>query len=141
MADWVIPLADEAAQDAEVAGSKGATLAKMISARFRVPDGFVVTTEAFEQVVRSRVNPGRYLRGLDPSNHRQLQAASDRICKAIQRQKMPSRLTSAVRVAYRAIGRNAVSVRSSSTAEDLENASFAGQYESFLNVRNAIDVM
>ena len=73
MADWVIPLADEAAQDAEVAGSKGATLAKMIGARFRVPEGFAVATGAFEQVVRVRVKPGRFLRGLDPSNHRQLQ--------------------------------------------------------------------
>ena len=112
-----IPLTEEAAQDPALTGNKGATLSRMLDARFRVPNGFVVTTEVFATTLDQRLNPGRYLAQIEPLNRRQLQTASDRIRLAIGKLRLPHALSESIRESHRALGVSAVSVRSSSTAE------------------------
>lgn len=115
----VIPLDDPAA-DLETAGGKGASLARLARAGLPVPGGFVVTTEAYRSFVsefRDRLGSG---------DAAALFAAHD----------VPDALAAEIRTAHAALGDDvAVAVRSSATAEDLPDMSFAGQQDTYLNVR------
>ncbi|NUP62899.1 MAG: pyruvate, phosphate dikinase [Nonomuraea sp.] len=115
----VIPLDDPAA-DLETAGGKGASLARLARAGLSVPGGFVVTTEAYRSFVagfRDRIASG---------DAAALFAAHD----------IPQELAAEIRAAYDALGDDvAVAVRSSATAEDLPGMSFAGQQDTYLNIR------
>ncbi|NUS04884.1 MAG: pyruvate, phosphate dikinase [Nonomuraea sp.] len=115
----VIPLDDPAA-DLETAGGKGASLARLARAGLSVPGGFVVTTEAYRSFVagfRDRIASG---------DAAALFAAHD----------IPQELAAEIRAAYDALGDDvAVAVRSSATAEDLPDMSFAGQQDTYLNIR------
>ncbi|NUR84534.1 MAG: pyruvate, phosphate dikinase, partial [Nonomuraea sp.] len=115
----VIPLDDPAA-DLETAGGKGASLARLARAGLPVPGGFIVTTEAY----RSFVSGFRERIGSEEAGA--LFAAHD----------VPEELAAGIRAAYDALGDDvAVAVRSSATAEDLPDMSFAGQQDTYLNVR------
>lgn len=119
------------------AGGKGANLSALCRAGFPVPDAFVITTEAYrrfvgaaglsEWTVRSVEDAG----SVDP-------AALESVSKAIRARfaaaSVPTDITGAVGLAYERLGRPAVAVRSSATAEDLPGLSFAGQHETFLNI-------
>ena len=107
--------------DAEMAlaGGKGASLARLISAGFPVPPGFVVTTTAYADAIDAAGLPGA-----DPEQMRQ----------QIPSMPVPEQLETQVAEAYRQLGAPRVAVRSSGTAEDLADASFAGQHDTFLNV-------
>ncbi|YCK41164.1 PEP/pyruvate-binding domain-containing protein [Actinomadura sp. ATCC 39365] len=117
----VIPLDDEAAADLGTAGGKGASLARLVRAGLPVPGGFVVTTLAYRSFVAAfgdeiafSDDPGALFAG----------------------HEIPSALAEAIRAAHAALGDDvAVAVRSSATAEDLPDLSFAGQQDTFLNVR------
>ena len=140
-APTIVTLSARSAQDPAITGTKGATLARMLAAGVRVPRGFVITTAALEAATQSRLRVGRRLAGVDAANHRQIQRASDRIRAAIEGLPMPRGLAAEIRRAHKKLGAAAVSVRSSSTAEDLDEASFAGQYDSFLNVGTTADLL
>lgn len=116
LSSLILNLNSTDAHDAALAGAKGASLARLISAGHPVPRGFVITTRAFQSVVES----------LSPRRNRRT---------ALLSAPLPEELTAAILKAHRSLQGRAVSVRSSSNAEDLADASFAGQYESFLNVR------
>ena len=119
----VRPLADLAANDIAVAGGKGANLGELMRAGFPVPDGFVVTTDAYRLAAAT-------LDGSDPAAAQaQLRAAT-----------VPDAVADAVRDAYGALG-GVVAVRSSATAEDLPEASFAGQQDSYLEVQGGDAVL
>ena len=106
------------ARDIAVAGGKGANLGELIRAGFPVPDGFVITTDAYDVAARAAdVDPR------DPSDAR----------ARLTSKPVPPEIASAIRDAYRALG-GPVAVRSSATAEDLPEASFAGQQDTFLDV-------
>ncbi|MGD9892515.1 MAG: PEP/pyruvate-binding domain-containing protein [Dehalococcoidia bacterium] len=131
----VVALDEAAAQDAAVAGAKGATLAKLIVAGFPVPEGFAVTTTAWATAVagvRSEIED--LVDGVDVDDLTDL----DRACRLAQSRviglSLPDDLIRVVTVAYAECGAGPVSVRSSATAEDQADASFAGQYDSVLNV-------
>lgn len=113
----VVPLSSLSAGDLEVAGGKGANLGELRRAGFTVPDGFVLTTAAYELVA-------------DPTD------ASDpaRARARLRNVAVPEAVAAAVRDAYRAIGSPRVAVRSSATAEDLPEASFAGQQDTYLDI-------
>ena len=100
--------------DLGVAGGKGANLGELVRAGFPVPDGFVVTTAAYTRFVAEHGVAG-------------LTGGAD----------LPADLAQSIRDAYSALGGGAVAVRSSATAEDLEEASFAGQQDTYLNVVGA----
>ncbi|MFF0865563.1 PEP/pyruvate-binding domain-containing protein [Nonomuraea sp. NPDC003560] len=117
----VIPLDDEAAADLGTAGGKGASLARLVRAGLPVPGGFVVTTRAYRSFVTAFGD--EIASSGDPGA---LFAAHE----------IPAGLAEEIRAAHAALGDDvAVAVRSSATAEDLPELSFAGQQDTFLNVR------
>jgi pyruvate,water dikinase len=120
----VLPLGDAAA-DLTTAGGKGASLARLIRAGLPVPGGFLVTTEAYRAFVsgfRDEIDTG------DPGRTAALFARHD----------IPPHLAEQILRAYRALGADVpVAVRSSATAEDLPEMSFAGQQDTYLNIRGA----
>ena len=108
------------AADLSEAGGKGANLGELRRAGFPVPDGFVITTAAYALAAEAAGVTGE-----TPATARVRLAAS----------AVPRGIADAVREAYRALGADAVAVRSSATAEDLPDASFAGQQDTILGVR------
>lgn len=135
---YVIPLADLHA-DLETVGGKGASLARLLNAGLPVPDGFHVVTAAYQAFVAANdLQPeiNAALQGADPSRLEALEAAASAIQARFLSGAMPQEISSAVAGAYASLpgDRPAVAVRSSATAEDLPDLSFAGQQETFLNV-------
>jgi phosphohistidine swiveling domain-containing protein len=118
-APLVRSLASIRASDGPIAGGKGANLGELIAAGFPVPDGFVITTEAYAYAAdAARIDPG------EP------EAAARRFRST----PVPKAIAAQALEAYRALGAGAVAVRSSATAEDLPGASFAGQQDTYLGV-------
>jgi pyruvate,water dikinase len=107
------------AADLPEAGGKGANLGELRRAGFPVPDGFVITTAAYALGAEAAGVTGE-----NPATARVRLAASP----------VPAGIADAVREAYRALGSPTVAVRSSATAEDLPDASFAGQQDTILGV-------
>ena len=143
--EYVLPLADPQATLA-VAGGKGASLARLARAGLSVPDGFHVTTAAYRQFVDENDLQPRILAALETANPAQpetLQAASRTIRDLFDQAQIPPDVAGAIAQAYAALpGKTpAVAVRSSATAEDLSDLSFAGQQETYLNVRGAEAVL
>ena len=139
----VLPLADAAAT-LERVGGKGMSLAKMLGAGLPVPGGFHVTTEAYRRFIAANGLQPRImgaLAGLDPADTAALDAASAAIRSAFAAGTTPPAIAAAVASAYAALGDAPVAVRSSATAEDLPGASFAGQQETYLNVRGGDAVL
>ncbi|MQA13444.1 MAG: phosphoenolpyruvate synthase [Pseudonocardiaceae bacterium] len=127
MTRYVTPLLDLGSTDLDRAGGKGANLGELVRAGFPVPPGFVVTTAAYDLLLERDGLAGR----IDD-----LLAAGepDAIRAAITATAVPSEVADGVLDAYRELGRGAVAVRSSATAEDLPEAAFAGQQDTYLNV-------
>lgn len=141
----ILKLNDENA-NLELVGGKGASLAKLMDAWLPVPEGFHITTHAYRRfVVENDLTaliqsvPGK----IDPEKPSTLEDAAREIHQAFMSAAIPEDVASAIVGAYGDLsGRDpAVAVRSSATAEDLPEASFAGQQESFLNVSGADRVL
>jgi pyruvate,water dikinase len=133
-------------------GGKNASLGEMIgslaASGVKVPGGFATTADAFREFLdhnklAERIADG--LKDLDVEDVTALAAAGERIRRWINEAQLPGELESAVRAAHaQLIGTQsgaAVAVRSSATAEDLPDASFAGQQETFLNVVGVEEVL
>ncbi len=144
MSTFVLSLSDARAT-LEHAGGKGMSLAKLARAGLTVPDGFHITTEAYRQFIAANALQSKILetlRGVDSSSPVSLETASIAIAGLFAQGKIPLEITQAISEAYRALenspagikNRLSVAVRSSATAEDLPESSFAGQQETFLNV-------
>lgn len=126
-------------------GGKCASLGDMTQAGVAVPPGFAVTTDAYQAMLDHhglQAEIERHLNGLDADNL----AAVDRVAQAVRirihSHHLPAAVETAIRDAYAAMGDNVpVAVRSSATAEDLPDASFAGQQDTYLWVRGADDVV
>jgi phosphohistidine swiveling domain-containing protein len=144
-AEFVLSLADPLADLATV-GGKGASLARLSSSGLPVPDGFHVTTLAYRVFVEVNGLQPKILAALnevDPSRPATLETASRTIRDIFERAAIPPRVATQIVEAYSALpGRDpAVAVRSSATAEDLPEASFAGQQDTYLNVSGASAVL
>lgn len=131
------------ANDIDQVGGKGANLGEMYNNDIPVPNGFVVTSEAYFQFIKeNRLEQPikNIIKTLDVNHPDQLEEASKTIKKIIKKAKCNPDLALEIMKAYKKLSgfgglRNVpVAVRSSATAEDLPNASFAGQQETFLNV-------
>lgn len=136
---YVIGLADPRATLA-IAGGKGASLARLASADFPVPVGFHITTGAYRRFVEENDLQPRILEALetvDVSDPASLEKASKTITKLFLQSPVSDDIAGAVVQVYASLpGESpAVAVRSSATAEDLPEASFAGQQETYLNIR------
>ena len=148
---YVIPLQQLKMGDVEIVGGKNASLGEMIGSLsrlgIRVPDGFATTASAYREFLAQDGLDARIakaLASLDVDDVTRLAATGAQIRKWILATRFRPELEDAVLDAWRRMdaGRGiAVAVRSSATAEDLPEASFAGQQETFLNVRGEQSVL
>ncbi|MEW6610205.1 MAG: phosphoenolpyruvate synthase [Patescibacteria group bacterium] len=143
----IVPFRSLTIRDIPEVGGKNASLGEMVrtlaAKGVNVPDGFALTAHAYRLFFRTnglhRTVP-KLLRGLDTSNLKQLSMVGESVRHAIRNAPLPHPLTRALLNHYRALSRTlktnkaSVAVRSSATAEDLPDASFAGQQETYLNV-------
>ncbi len=123
--------------DVPIAGGKGANLGEMIRAGFPIPEGFVVTTYAFnrhleENGLKERIY--NILKEINIDDPKDLEEKTKLVRKLIEEAPMPKDLEEKIKDYYKKLGKVRVAVRSSASAEDLPEASFAGQQESYLNV-------
>ncbi|MFZ5481147.1 MAG: phosphoenolpyruvate synthase [Myxococcota bacterium] len=139
----VVPFSGLTLADVPRVGGKNASLGEMVRALVprgvRVPDGFATTADAFRAFLARDGLADRiaaHVRDLDTRDVAALARAGYAVRAAILATPLPEDLARAVLDAYHALGDDLdVAVRSSATAEDLPDASFAGQQETFLNVR------
>ncbi len=133
----VAPLAAFGRDDLASAGGKAANLGELVRAGLPVPPGFVVTTAAYREFVDANELRDRIValvptaKDADPAAY---EAAARAIADLFAAGRVPDDLATAIAEAYRELGADAVAVRSSATAEDLEGASFAGQQDTYLNI-------
>ena len=131
-------------KDVATVGGKGANLGEMTNAHIPVPPGFIVTASAYYDFLqRAKISDKirNLLEPLDPGNSKQLQQIAEEVKQVILDAQMPPELANEIQQAYIKMGRGLVAVRSSATAEDLPEASFAGQQRTFLNVQGEEDVV
>jgi len=145
MNEYIIPFERLKNKDVEVVGGKNASIGEMISGLaslgVSVPGGFATTAQAYRDFLAQggldeRIR--KVLATLDVDDVERLAAVGKQIRGWMLETPFPARLNEEVLAAYRKMGSGsefAVAVRSSATAEDLPEASFAGQQETFLNVR------
>lgn len=147
----VVPFENLRNSDVEAVGGKNASLGEMISQLpqgVRVPTGFATTAHAFRQFLAHDGLADRIsqrLASLDTEDVRALAAAGAEIRGWVEAQPFPADLEKAIREAFATLSAGnaeaSFAVRSSATAEDLPDASFAGQQETFLNVVGIEDVL
>ena len=132
--------------DIPIAGGKGANLGEIFVAGIPVPDGFVVTSEAYYAFIKA-TGLMKYIKSelseIDIENSKVLQAVAERIKEKIKSAEMPPEIAIEIKKGYHFLCGNSdrdVAVRSSATAEDLPDASFAGQQETYLNISGYVDV-
>lgn len=144
----ILPLEKVGLEDIALVGGKAASLGEMLQhltpLGIQIPGGFVITTVAYRQfldesklesMIRSEIA------NIDFDNVESLRRCGSRIRNAISNAKFPHELSHRIIAAYEELSKQYnqtgtdVAVRSSATAEDLPDASFAGQQETFLNVR------
>lgn len=149
MTSLVIPFEQLGIADIPSVGGKNASLGEMIShlsaLGVSVPGGYATTANAFRVFLATsgldeRIN--QLLDSLDVEDVEALTRAGAKIRDWVMQTPLPTDLEQAIRESYLALGSEVpVAVRSSATAEDLPDASFAGQQETFLNVRGADEVI
>ena len=151
MNDYVIPFERVKMSDVETVGGKNASIGEMIShlagLGVRVPGGFATTANAYREFLAQDGLDERIrkaLDGLDVDDVNRLATIGAQIRQWILAARFPAALEAAVLGEFRRLSNGveiAVAVRSSATAEDLPEASFAGQQETFLNVRGEGNVL
>ncbi|KKU96029.1 MAG: Phosphoenolpyruvate synthase [Candidatus Gottesmanbacteria bacterium GW2011_GWA1_48_13] len=136
---------DLSKEDIGIAGGKGANLGELTQAGIPVPPGFVVLSSAyFDFLEQNKLRPKihQILSVTNIDDPAQLNSASKKIQKIMADCLVPSEIARQIFHSYHKLGsRQAVAVRSSATAEDLPEASFAGQQESYLNVLGDANVV
>ncbi len=131
-------------KDIALVGGKGANLGEMTNANIPVPPGFIVTSKAYfdflnKTKLTSKIR--KLLESVDVDDSRQLQEAAAKVRQIISGAAMPPETVKEIEQAYIKMGRGLVAVRSSATAEDLPEASFAGQQRTFLNMQGEKEVV
>jgi pyruvate,water dikinase len=135
---FTIPLGAVRLKDLPRVGGKAAHLGEMLATGLPVPSGFVVTTDASERFMQSdpRIEDGlKSLEKCDVQEPAALRAAAEELREKLSTIPVPGDVAEAIATALAEASASAWAVRSSATVEDLPEASFAGQHDSFLNVR------
>jgi len=130
--------------DIPIVGGKGANLGEMVHAGIPVPPGFIVTAGAYFKFLKASNltdKISRYLEDLDVNDSKKLQEVAGLIKDKISSVPMLPDIVQEIKDAYRKLGGGLVAVRSSATAEDLPEASFAGQQSTFLNIQGENEVV
>ena len=123
--------------DLLLAGGKGANLGELSNTGFAIPPGFIITTIAYDLLLQNSGVHNRLqnlLSLLDSDNSDSIAEMSQKMQDIFQQVSIPGHMTDEILKAYHQLGKGPVAVRSSATAEDLPEAAFAGQQETFLNV-------
>ncbi len=136
-------------EDTPVVGGKGANLGEMFNADFPVPDGFVITAQAFKEffsIIRNQILG--IISTIEFNDTQDLEAKAKKIREIVVQTEMPEYISDDIKKAYEQLGKDKsgsglfrisepvfVAVRSSATAEDAGDTSFAGQQETFLNMK------
>ena len=139
---FVVNFSEVNKSDIPLVGGKGANLGEMINRGFPVPPGFIVTAEAYYLLIeKNNLQPQikELIGQLDPQDSTQLNEISKKIKKLILKTEVPDEINQQITKHYQKLSSGSqpalVAARSSATAEDLPDASFAGQQETYLNVR------
>jgi len=138
--------------DVPIVGGKNASLGEMIHAGMPVPPGFAITAYAYERYIKQTEIDKKIYQVIsetvtDPNDPKQYDTASKKIRELIEKTPMPPKIAKSVKGAYKELNKRSnvnatfVAVRSSATAEDLPDASFAGQQETYLNVKGPDDLL
>ncbi len=150
--DLVIWFENLRKNDIPIVGGKNANLGEMLNAGIPVPHGFAITAYAYKKFIEETSISEKIYKSIeetvtDPSDPKQYEEASKKIRALIESTPVPKDLEKAIKSAYRELCRRLdldevfVAVRSSATAEDLPDASFAGQQETYLNVKGEEEVI
>lgn len=138
----VLPFSKIRKEDIPLVGGKGANLGEMYNFGIPVPNGFVITAQAYQHVIdHNALQPviREIIRQTEVTNQKELEKASIKIQRLIQTAEIPNELVSEIFSQYKKLKPGElnplVAVRSSATAEDLPDASFAGQQESYLDIK------
>ncbi|TSC67592.1 MAG: pyruvate, water dikinase [Parcubacteria group bacterium Gr01-1014_73] len=150
----VIWFKDLGIEDVPQVGGKNAALGEMFAnltkLGINVPNGFAITARAYSDFLDKagiRVGMDKILKNLDTGNVRALQKAGKQVRQLILKSNLPKDLEYEIAAAYQELGKQSgiaepdVAVRSSATAEDLPDSSFAGQQETYLNIVGAKDLL
>lgn len=138
--------------DVPIVGGKNASLGEMINAGMPVPNGFAITAHAYEKFINQTGIAKKIYEIInetvkDPNDPKQYDKASKKIRELVEKTPMPPKIANAIKAAYKELNKRSgakatfVAVRSSATAEDLPDASFAGQQETYLNVKGPEDLL
>lgn len=139
-------------KDVPLVGGKNASLGEMLNAKIPVPPGFAVTAYAYKQFITKTGIAQKIYKIIndtvtDVNDPKLYEIASKKIRKLVESTKMPKDLEKEIQAAYKTLCTKTktanlyVAVRSSATAEDLPDASFAGQQETFLNTRGENELL
>ncbi len=137
-------------EDIPLVGGKGANLGELTNAGIPVPPGFIVTAHAYYEFLSANALTGkikRLLKNVNPDDNKALNKAAHEIKKSIMEGAVPQGIKNEIQKSYKKLcydegdGNVFVAVRSSATAEDLPQASFAGQQETYLNMMGATQVV
>ncbi len=145
LAETVIRFCDLPPESTAIAGGKGASLSRMAAAGLPVPPGFVMAADAFHEFLESCGGSeliARLTDNLDVRRRERDRAGSRENPRLIVSTPLPASLAQAIRAAHGDLAHGElVAVRSSAVSEDGHTASFAGQQETYLNVRGVEDVL
>lgn len=144
----VLPFSQIEKEDIALAGGKGANLGEMVGAGFPIPPGFCVTANAYRKLIEfNHLQPKiiALLDNLDVNKTKSLNVVAKKVQNLILKADIPKDLVSDIFHLYRSLKKGnknpLVAVRSSATAEDLPDASFAGQQESYLNIKGEANLI
>jgi len=135
--------------DIATAGGKGANLGEMLQLGFPVPPAFVVTADTYGEFLHATgldKEIAALLKDINVDDNKAIHEASDTIRALVHKTPMPKQIEAEIVEGYASLAKVTgadpfVAVRSSATAEDLPEASFAGQQDTFLNCKGAADVV
>ena len=144
---YIVSLSDSPPEDnaahLSMMGGKGAALSTLVHAALPVPEGFVLTVRGYSEFIAThglQAQIETQLNTHDLNDPQALQAVQQAITGAMHALPLPEVLLTAIHNAYAALNSPPVAVRSSATAEDLPQQSFAGQHDSYLNVEGEKDL-
>ena len=132
-----LPFAKISRKDIQIVGGKGANLGEMTKAGIQIPDGFVVASLIFEDLIKNAKIGNEIkeiIKKIEINDSKSIEKASDNIKKLILRSKIVKDIEKNILDAFDELDSKYVAVRSSATAEDSETDSWAGQLDTFLNV-------
>ncbi len=140
----IVDLSSIDAASQSMTGGKAANLTKLTKAGFNVPSGFVVTTKAYSKFITSNQLESLandHLSSINYEDAGELSQATETMRQNITAATLPNELVVAITSAYKQLGMGRVAIRSSATAEDLPDASFAGQYDTSLNIEGIENIL